>query len=47
MVVLMLIQTVMAFLDKDDDCVNTPGPKSNNGCPVIRGGRARNFKHCF
>jgi len=22
-------------LDKDDDCVNVPGPKSNNGCPVI------------
>ena len=22
-------------LDKDDDCVNIPGPKSNNGCPVI------------
>ena len=21
------------ILDKDDDCPNNPGPKSNNGCP--------------
>jgi outer membrane protein OmpA-like peptidoglycan-associated protein len=23
------------LLDKDDDCPNTPGPKTNKGCPVI------------
>ena len=22
-------------MDKDDDCPNTPGPKSNKGCPII------------
>ena len=25
----------MDYLDKDDECPMTPGPKENNGCPVI------------